>query len=313
MGISSVQPLPHVGLQNFRLPGMSVLRGSGRIAAYVRSGGMQDYDPPEVAENLVSTTAAALTKVRSGRGDVIAYLDGHAENVSSTFLSGLPAGTKFVGLGEGSLRPQFTFNAAGSTLAVNAANVTFENLMFVAGANGVTKAINVTADRFTMRGCEFNVAAGTNLHTLIACELGAGAHNAQIVGNVFDGIVGEPITDGILIAAAVNKPCIAYNLMQFASATGTTASLIRATAAALRTYIGWNVLNNLVAASDYGIVIGDVALTGVIEYNRIGVLTNDAPASHGISLGTAAVPVLFENYVTTNPKFSGAIAPTADS
>lgn len=311
---SSVLPLPFVGIRNFRTPLGSTLRGAGRIAAYVRSSGQQDLDPPEVVENLVTTTAEAITKSRSSRGDVILYLDGHSENVTSTFLSGVVAGTKFMGLEEGSLRPQFTFNATGSTFAVNVANVTFENLIFIAGANGVTKGINVTGARFTMRNCEYQVAVSTDNHMLIAVELGTGAHYARIIGNHFDGIVGEPITDGIHIAAAVNAPYIANNLMLFASAADATACMIRTSAACLRGYIGHNVLYNSVSSGDYAIVIGDQASQGMIEYNRIQVLDSGAvPASRGFSIGASSLWGFAENRVATVVSATGIVSPAADS
>lgn len=314
MSVQFVQEAPYFGTHTLRTPHGVILPPSSRVACYLRSSGVVDGDPPEIANNLVTTLASALTYVRSGRGDSIIALPGHTENISSTALSGIVAGTRLIGIGHGTLKPTFTANAAGSTLAVNVANVIFDNLKFVAGANGITKLINVTGSDFLMHGCELNVAAATNEHTLIAVELGTGSSRAKIVNNKFYGIVGEPITDGILVAGVITDFEITHNRMQFASVVAATASLIRVGAvAALRGLIARNVLYNTVAASDNCIVLADAASQGICHDNYCTVLTNDTPATLGISIGATTLWGFYNNQCTTNVSVSGALSPAADS
>src|SRR5262245_22829772 len=82
-----------------------ILPPGGKIAAYVRSTGVQDQDPEEIANAVVPTLAQALPYVRSGKGDTIVCLPGHTENVTTgTALTGLKAGTRIIGMGHGSNR-----------------------------------------------------------------------------------------------------------------------------------------------------------------------------------------------------------------
>lgn len=316
--VMQVQPLWYTGEHAVRTPYGVVLPPGGRVAAFVRSTGPQNYDPPEVVENMTSSVANALTRCRASMGDTIVCLPGHTESSpSATWMSAIVAGTRIVGLGHGSLRPTFTWAHTAAQWAVAVANVHLENIILKPnGANGVVKAINVTGADFSMVGCDVEVATNTNLHCEIALELGTASHRAKIFGNRFYGIVGEPITDGILNAGVAHDIQIIGNEMIFASTTGTTASLIRVGAvASLRMSIGKNRLFNTVAASDNCIVTGAAASQGVIWDNYITVLTNDVPVTNGngISIGAGGLFGMFNNRVTTNVNVSGELAPVVDA
>jgi hypothetical protein len=287
----------------------------GRVAAYVRSSGRQDYDHFPESIPFFTTVQDALLECRSALGDTVVILPGHTESITGDDgWSNLKAGTCIRGVGHGTIKPTFNFTATASQLDIDVANVSISGCRFnVDGANGVVKALNVTGADFSFIGNEVRVANTTNEHCEIAVEIGTGAHRFVIAKNHFFGIVGEPITDGILVAAAANDGYIGGNNMQFASVTGAAASLIRVSAAALGMTIEHNTLYNTVAASDYAIVLGDVASKGVCQHNKITVLTNDVPTGLGISIGTSSLFGFFDNRVTTNVKVSGELAPVVDA
>lgn len=313
----AVQPMWFTGQHAVNTPYGVILPPGGRVAAYVRSGGVQEYDSREIQQNLCTTIGAALTRVRANLGDTIVCLPGHSESSASTSVfSGIKAGTRIVGIGDGGYQPTLRLTGTTAKIAVAVANVSIENMFLnFEGANGVAKCLEVTGADFTLRNNRVQVASATDLHCLIAVELGTGAHRARVLGNKVYGIVGEPITDAIHVAGAITDFEVTDNVIQCASVTGAAASLIRVSGIALRGRIGRNILFNTVAASDNCIVLAAVASQGIIHDNYITVLTNDIPTTsgNGISIGATSTWGFFGNRVTTNVSVSGELAPVVDA
>jgi len=109
----------------------------------------------------MATLAGALTKTVANRGDIIMVGANHAETISSaTALALSVAGVAIIGLGQGSARPTFTLDTANTTnIAVTAANVTLQNLIFVGNflsiASVFTATGTATPTDFTIDNCEF--------------------------------------------------------------------------------------------------------------------------------------------------------------
>lgn len=227
-----------------------------------------------------STLAAALADskiaVASSCGTVY-VLPGHSESTTTTVLTGLVAGTRIVGLGEGLLRPTFRLTATGAQLAISVANVTFENVVFrLEGANGITKAINVTGANVKFINCEFEVASGASNKSTIALEIGTGANRCKILGCTFRGTATHNVTDGIKVAGAVDQIEIANNVMVFSATAGN--GLIHVTAAATNMKIYGNILHNTHTSSTACIKLDDVASTGFLVQNY-SANENDGTAS----------------------------------
>lgn len=110
-----------------------------------------------------STLAQAEARCVANRGDIIMIKAGHAESIIAAAGIDLDtAGITIVGLGNGSNRPTFTFTTAvGADIDIDAANITMQNLLFVAGVDALTGPIDVNAADFTMIGCETRDVTGS--------------------------------------------------------------------------------------------------------------------------------------------------------
>jgi len=121
------------------------------------------YASVAYALNNMPTSAAS-------KGAVIFCLPGHTETLSAAAGWDVDtAGVSIIGLGAGSLRPQITMGTAATVdIDIDAANVTIENVDFIANVADIVAAIDVNADHFTIRNCRFIEA--TNLNFLICIQ-----------------------------------------------------------------------------------------------------------------------------------------------
>lgn len=295
----------------YRTPYGQMLPSQGRIAAYVRSAAQNDEDAT-IASKRVSTLSAALNKCRSGYNDVIVVLPGHSENITSaTYLSALVAGTTIIGLGRGTNRAKIRLTDTAAQLAVAVADVTIQGMRIeLDGANGITKAINVTGSNFNFIGNDVVLASGAALKAAIGMELGDAAADAKIYGNRFIGTATHNVTDGILIAHAnASRVEIRGNTM-VASATAAN-GLVRVSAAALGLVITDNVIQNTHTSSTACVAFGNVACSGVCARNMFATENNGVASAQGVTFGAAALIRAFENYSSDEPVKSGVLAPPA--
>lgn len=287
-----------------------------RVAAYVRSTGIQSGDDAYMANNLVPTLAQGLAKCRAGLGDYVIVLPGHAENVAdaTTISNAFLAGTRVLGIGSGGLQPVFTFTATTASIAISVADVQITGCRFLLdGINAVANAFNITAADFQFLYNELEVST-TAKAAAICMTLGTGAHRAVIANNVFRGLASSTCTDGILVSGAITDAKIINNEMIFP--TTTTNGLIRITGVAVGLKIGNNIMNNTIAASVACINYANVAITGSCFNNYITVLNTGGSVSGttGITVGgTGNLTGYFNNLVVNDPNVSGKLLPTADT
>lgn len=299
-----------------RTPFGLFLPPGSRVAAYVRSTGFQDQDDSAIANNLVSTLAAGLARVRSGLGDTVMVLAGHSESVvDNAMLTNLVAGTRIVGCGFGGNMPVFRWTATAAQWQLSKADVFISGLRLrLEGANGVVKAVAMTGADNLITGCDIEMASGATAKATIGFEYGAGANRTQIVDNFFRGTATHNVTDGILISSAVSDIRITDNEMQFSATAGN--GLIRVNAAALSMRIRRNDINNTHTASTSGITFGAFASTGNCRDNMINVLATGAQTAGttgiDVSAGTCLVR-FFNNQVCNEPRVSGILQPAADT
>ena len=136
-----------------------------------------------------ATVDYAIGRCTASRGDVIVVKPGHAETLATAAaITSDVAGVAIVGLGTGSARPTFTFNAAGSTWSITAANLSFYNLLFVGSLldPGVTTLLDVagTADGLTFDNIEMKDASAT-LTYIAGMTLATGVDNLTITNSKF--------------------------------------------------------------------------------------------------------------------------------
>lgn len=140
-------------------------------------GNKGTYDAP------FSTIDYAIGQCVANRGDIIFVKPGHAENVSAAAgIAADVAGVAIVGLGSGSNRPTLSWTAAAATITVTAANVSFQNMRFVANFADVVTMFSVSGagDGLSFQNCLFTDTS-TILNALDFITLATGADDLSIV------------------------------------------------------------------------------------------------------------------------------------
>jgi hypothetical protein len=292
-----------------KYPWGTFLPPGGNVAAFVRSTGQVSGDSPYVISNLVTTLSAGLHRCRSGCGDIVVVLPGHTESVADALMfTYLVAGTTILGIGKGSAQPVFRWTATTSQWILNKADVTIQGLRLrMEGANGVVKALAWTGADCTLSGCDIELASGAALKATIGIELATGATRATVSGNRIRGSATHNVTDGILIANAIDGVTIVNNVIQ-ASATAAR-GLVHIAAAATQLYIARNRIYNTHTASTGCIVVDNVAADGLICDNYCGTLNDGVATAQGIILGAGALTKQFQNFSGDEPLKSGILTP----
>lgn len=105
-------------------------------------------------DRFFATVDAAFASCTASAGDTIYVLPGHTETVTATSIAHDVAGVSVIGLGEGTMRPTFTFGAAAATITVTGANGSWENCHFVANYDNVASAFTIgAAVNFRLENC----------------------------------------------------------------------------------------------------------------------------------------------------------------
>lgn len=235
---------------------------------YVHHSGGRDGDTDEVRFRTLSTLNAALTQCRSGMGDVVVVLEGHAESLASAdALSGLVAGTKVVGLGHGNNRGTLTWTAAGSTVLLDVANVVLNNLILLmepgTGSVAVTAPMTISAAGCGLVNCRVRTSTDANNKSTVPLLLTDDADDCFLIGNRFLGATAGECTTQVDIAGA-DRLVMKNNLFKGAS-SNTGVGIVRfKTTAAVDMWLENNVYINKKAAST-------AAVTGVAATSGISV------------------------------------------
>lgn len=319
MAIGNNLPLVGVKSLGVRTTHGSWIAPGGRVAAYLGPAGIFE---DTYSENLrVSTLAAALGRVRSGKGDVIYALPGYAENVSAAdYASALVAGTKIIGLGipGESTSPKLTWTAATATFLLDVANVLIQNMTLdFSGVADCAAPITVSAAGCGIENCRIIMQNDTaSFSALKGIALAAGANAFRFNDNVVEADSEDDdanVTGGVInVGAAVQGVQILRNEFTFAC-PGDTVGIIDVTAAAKKLSIRDNLFYQLAADAAFAIIIDDVAAQGFVVKNGIRITENVAVASAGASFGASSLILNWDNEVSAAS--GGDLAPVdaADS
>lgn len=162
------------------LRGMPVLNTYGGDVYWVDSGSGADtgkgtFDRP------FATIDYAVGRCTASQGDIIMVKPGHAEVVSAAGGLDLDvAGISVIGIGSGTLQPTVTLGTATTAdVDIDAANVTVENLHFVAALADIAVVIDVNATDFTLRNCRFTQSA-VDLNAKVCVQDAAAAASDRI-------------------------------------------------------------------------------------------------------------------------------------
>ncbi len=138
-----------------------------------------------------STIDFAIGKCTASRGDIIAVMPGHVEDIAAAAGIALDvANVAIVGLGGSSLRPKITFSATGSTFTVTAASCTLSNLRLDATVADVVTGLDISAaaDGFSMENCLSTENANDGTHNFVdVITLATGADDLSWINCTFIG------------------------------------------------------------------------------------------------------------------------------
>ncbi len=142
---------------NSRTTGNRFFVDTGSATGGTTSGFGQSPDKP------FTTLDSAIGNCTVNNGDFIYVMPGSADTVSAAAGLDLDvAGITIIGIGNGSDQPTVTLDTIDSAdVDVDAANITVENIHFVANVQDIVAAIDVNADDFTLRNCRFTDNSGT--------------------------------------------------------------------------------------------------------------------------------------------------------
>lgn len=251
----------------------------GQVVAYVRASPVSG-DDNKIEEMRYSTLNAALNKCRSGAGDIVIVLPGHAENISTADqMSNLVAGTRIIGLGQGTSRPTFTWTAAGSTFLFDVANVSLHNcILEMAGPPGSTTAlsvaapITVSAAGCAITNCLIRTSVDADQLATVPIKLTDAADDCALIGlRMYGATAGESTTMVDVLGAdrLLMEDCVVMG-----ATSSTTVGVMRfAATAATDIVIRRSTFVNRKAASVHA-VTGVAALSGVVSDCDFGILND---------------------------------------
>lgn len=258
----------------------TLLPPGARVAAYVRSTGVQSGDDEEIAGRLFSTLNAGLAECRSGMGDIVYVLPGHVENVSSAaYLSSLVAGTRILGIGYGTNRPTLTWTTATSTILMNKADTVFDNfIMEMAGPPASTTALSVAAPitisaaGCQLSNCKIRTSVDADQLATIPITTTDAADDLVLSGlQMFGDTTGESTT---FIQVLGCDRLIMTDCFLSGATSSTTVGVMRlAATAALHVYVNRCIFLNRKASSVHA-VTGVASTTGAVNDSRFGILDN---------------------------------------
>lgn len=253
---------------------------AGEVVAYVHSSGAQDGYHPDVNARLYTTLNAALALCRAGQNDIVVVLPGHAENVAAAdSWSNLVAGTTIVGLGNGNLRPTFTWSTATSTALLDVANVSISNCIFkMAGPSGTTAItvaapMTISAAGCSLSNCLFQCEIDADQGATIAVTTTAAADDLTITDCHFYGS-----TDGTLVTTYLRLVGAdrfrMFNSTFYGATSSTTVGLLQMlTTASTDVHIENCTFQNQKASSVHA-ATGMAAATGSVVRCNFGILDN---------------------------------------
>jgi len=250
--------------------------------------------------NRVFPTLAAMiadANVVASRGDVVLVLPGHTETiVGAAGVAISVAGLSIIGLGNGALRPTFTFTTAvAASFDVSGANTLIQNIRFVCGVDNQTAINNVTAADVTFDNCEWIISNGT-VGAAIGILTAATATRLKVTNSRF---TGPAVNAGTTCAACIQHEAgVDYVIKDNYFAGKMTQAILNVA----------TVLRGLIDSNRFVIGTGTVAITMAaastpfIVNNRINVPSGTAPitaaagfvagnvysAAAGVTAGTAS-------------------------
>jgi hypothetical protein len=308
------------GVSSFGVP----VFGSGQIPTttgdyyFVSSVATNDsiagVDQPDYGtmDKPFATINYAISKCTASNGDIIVVGPGHAETITATSTAISTSGVQIIGLGNGLLRPTFTFGAAAATITVSAANCSIVNCVFVANFADVAAAFTLAAAKdFRIQNNLFtDTSAILNfLNIVVTNATNNTADGLVYSGNQRDGLATGGIAD-VSVLGNLDRLQICDNVSVCASTANvghmlTMSSKVVTNAQILRNYV--HVVGAVTASQSIFMTGSSTTNTGICAFNLSGSLCATTPLFCTATLTFR----LFENYYNGTVTGSGTLLPAA--
>jgi len=232
------------------------------------------------ADKPLPSIADALQKVGSDTtsGARIYVLEGHAENVTaSNTFSGtdangpntgaqtIPAGCRIIGLGVGRARPTLTFTAAGSTIALAAANSGIENMVLLCPQTGTTTVaamVTVTAAGCQVMNCTMQMASSATALATTGISLSSAASEFRTESCMAYGTTGTP-TSWLSTTGTVGPARVAVRFCDVRlPLSATTGGCIDISANSVTAPVDWEVREGIFANNTANSTVAIKGVTG---------------------------------------------------
>ena len=187
---------------------------SGSALASDGNDGLHPVNSP------MATLAGALDRCVASNGDFIIMLPGHAESLSATVAIDV-IGVTIMGIGNGQLRPTFTFTAtaADNMFEVSVADVKIDNIIMTGTAaigDGETFIdVQAGADRFELCNCYIIQTGGDS----DAITMTGGANDVHIHDCEFYSTSAGPDT-GINVETSCDRPTFENLIFRYEDSEG---------------------------------------------------------------------------------------------
>ena len=196
-----------------------------------------------------STIEAAVSACLANTGDIIFVKPGHAETISTAAILTLDkAGVSIIGLGAGSNRPTLTFTAAAANIPITAANMSIQNILFVANfldvASVFTATGTATPTDFNIENCEFrDTTSVLNFISIVTGNATANSMNGlRFANNRVSSLGTTAATTAIKLASATDRVDLVDNYGNWAVLNDTAGLLAAGTAQVTNFNMGRNIL-----------------------------------------------------------------------
>jgi hypothetical protein len=271
---------------------------------------------PGTFEKPFATLDYAVGLCLASRGDIIMLKPNHNETISTATALALDvAGISIIGLGKGSTRPKFILDTATSTtIAVSAASISIENIIFSANFADVADLFTPTATDFSVVGCKFTQEA-TDMNfidivdtstsdnesdglTIIGCEWVEPDVSSASLVNVDADLEGLTVQDCYIdlgingVLSTIAEVATGKDLTNLDIRRNYSSRLVTASAVQLITFAGSTTTN-----------------TGIMESNRCRSL--DVAGEIIVTAGTNIS--FYDNLTTSAIDKSGYILPVIDA
>jgi len=202
----------------------------------------------------------------------------HAENISTAaFIACNKAGVTLIGFGNGRRRPVFTWTATAGTITVTAADVSWQNCVFIGeGIDAVVTMFSVTADGCTFSNCEFQIGK-TSFVPLLGITITGAINRFQFYDNYVHGKAVANCTNFIQIAGGGDGHRFEGNTI-IGNFTTTLGCINNITTLCTNVVIVDNTFVNATASATK-VAVFLTGSYGIIMRNRTGVGSGAAPFS----------------------------------